>query len=137
MELKIASLEHLDELTQMNIELRCEEGTDTPMSNDAVMRRMQQFISSDEFSVYLLKNDYLIYGYALVNVDAQPAYLRQLFIKEAYRNNGLGENFMTMLMKELAIDRLDVDVMLNNEKAIRFYERLGFRRRYLGLRLTQ
>ncbi|GGK58270.1 GNAT family N-acetyltransferase [Amphritea balenae] len=56
-------------------------------------------------------------------------YLFKLYVSEEYRGKGLGESLIDFLFGELklrGLGSLDLEVYQKNEKAIRFYERLGF-----------
>ena len=129
-----AKLEDLNVLTEMNIQLRSDEKIDNVMSDKEVKSRMQSFIQSNEYKIYLLKDDDIDYGYALVNILKKPNYLRQLYIIKKFRNKGLGTKMLNELMEILNINEIDVEVMVWNERAIKFYENFGFKRRFLGLR---
>jgi ribosomal protein S18 acetylase RimI-like enzyme len=129
-----AKLDDLSVLTEMNIQLRSDEKIDNVMSANEVKSRMQSFIQSNEYKLYLLKDDDINYGYALINIVKKPNYLRQLYIIKEFRNKGLGTKLVNELMKILNINEIDVEVMVWNERAIKFYENFGFKRRFLGLR---
>jgi len=134
MKLIKASIHNLEHLTEMNIKLRSDEKIDNIMSDNEVRDRMRVFLTEDEYEAYLLTDDKLVYGYALINLKSNPKYLRQIFIKNKYRSKGIGSKFIEMLLKKLELDTLDVEVMVWNERAIKFYEEYGFKKRYLGLR---
>lgn len=132
-----ATISDLSQLTAMNIQLRHAEKADTAMTPHQVNKRMHQFICAKNIRIYLLKQKENILGYALINTARQPLYLRQLFIKEAYRRRGYGVFLLTEILKKYESETFDVDVMVWNEDAIRFYENFGFKQRFISLRLSK
>lgn len=137
MEIKEATLKDLDLLTEMNIQLRVDEKIDNIMTNDEVKNRMEGFLKGNEYRVFILKNNKINCGYALIKVLRKPYYLRQIYIINEFRNKGLGSKLINQVMDILKIKEVDVDVMVWNNKAIQFYERFGFKKRYIGLRFKQ
>lgn len=55
-------------------------------------------------------------------------WLEELYIKEEYRNLGIGKEFFKELFEKLPSDfkRIRLEVEEENEGAVRFYKRLGF-----------
>lgn len=133
--LNIATLDHLEVLTDMNIALRADEQIDNEMSRVEVKARMRNFITGKQFQVYTINADSGIVGYMVVDVIRKPPYLRQFFIETTKRSQGLGTSALAELRTLLASDRLDVEVMIWNPRAIKFYEKNGFKARVVGLRL--
>ena len=85
---------------------------------------------------YIFEYDEKIAGYALIaKTFSQEAggiviWIEELYVKEDYRNNGLGKAFFEFIdekAKTTAI-RLRLEVEEDNEKAIALYEKMGFRR---------
>lgn len=130
-----AKLGQLEVLTEMNITLRADEQMDNAMSRSEVEARMRNFITGEQYQVYTINSTGAIVGYAVVGVTRKPLYLRQFFIEAPKRGQGLGTQALTELRHLLSADRLDVEVMVWNPRAIRFYEKNGFRTRMVGLRL--
>ncbi len=123
----------IDLLTQMNIELRKDEKIDNVMTDIQVKERMIKRLSMT-YKAYLFYNENKIYGYALVDHGRTPLYLCQIFIKIEYRSKGFGESFFKELIKFLNIKDIDVEVLTWNKKAQKFYKKIGFYPRYIGLR---
>jgi|JI10StandDraft_1071094.scaffolds.fasta_scaffold1869991_1 ribosomal protein S18 acetylase RimI-like enzyme len=129
------NLENLRILTKMNISLRAAEQMDNQMSDAEVEIRMKDFISGTQYRVFTIWQSSDVIGYAVIDVTRKPPYLRQLFISEKYRRFGNGKNALADLCKILATDHFDVEVMSWNTEAIKFYEKNGFKKRVVGLRL--
>jgi ribosomal protein S18 acetylase RimI-like enzyme len=129
-----ATIQDIEELTEMNVWLREDEKIDNIMSRNQVKERMQEFLNEKKYDVFLFENEGQIIGYSLLNIEQKPMYMRQLFIKREFRNSGYGKAAIDQIMESLKIVEIDIDVMIWNKSAIRFYESYGFKKRYLGMR---
>jgi ribosomal protein S18 acetylase RimI-like enzyme len=132
-----ASIDDLEILTEMNINLRKDEMMDNVMADDEVRGRMKEFLTGNIYKTFILTDEKDLVGYILIDVTKKPCYLRQIYIKETFRSKGYGAHLIEKAMELLNINQIDVEVMIWNEKAVGFYERLGFNKRYLGLRYTK
>jgi ribosomal protein S18 acetylase RimI-like enzyme len=137
MELKIATIEHLEILTQMNIQLREDEQMDNIMTEKDVRERMESFIIGSIYKTILFINKNKIIGYSLIDFTKKPIYMRQLFIKKEERSTGFGKLFLKMILEKYDITDIDVEVMVWNENAINFYENFGFKKRYIGMKYNR
>ena len=133
MELKVATIEYLEILTQMNIQLREDEQIDNTMSEKEVKDRMKGFISGDIYKAILFITKKQIQGYCLIDFTKKPLYLRQLFLNREERNTGLGKMYLGLVLEKYNIKEIDIEVIVWNENAINFYENFGFRKRYIGM----
>ena len=134
MKLQKAILDDLDDLVHMNIGLRIDEEMDNRLGEKEVKDRMISFLTGNEYKVFLIQHEDNIIGYCVINVLLDPMYLRQIYIKEKYRDHGNGRQAINILMEIMEINMLDIEVMDWNENAKRFYEKFGFKRRYVGMR---
>jgi len=133
MKLIKATLSDLDVLTTMNIQLRAAERL-IKKPEEHLRKRMRSFLEGNVYRAYLAKNGETICGYALVNIKENPIWLRHLFVRKECRRTGVGSRMIDRLMDELKIKEMDIEVMVWNEKAIHFYEKYGFKKRYVGMR---
>jgi ribosomal protein S18 acetylase RimI-like enzyme len=129
-----ADIRHLEILTEMNICLREDEKIDNVMTDLQVKERMISFLNNPQYDVSICKNENEIVGYSLVDIEKEPKYLRQLFIKKEFRNNRFGKLCIQHILEKLKIKELDIEVMCWNESAMKFYEKCGFIKRYIGMR---
>ena len=75
-----------------------------------------------------------IVGYSMLSFSFSTEYgvpcvwLEDLYVKEKYRNRGIGGEYFSFLKKEYPSNkyRLRLEVEPSNERAISFYERNGF-----------
>ena len=126
--------ENLKTLTEMNILLRASEQIDNQMTDEAVERRMVSFIESTQYRIYTIREGMNIIGYAVIDSERRPPYLRQLFLHEAHRSKGIGRGILSDLKKILKTEEIDVEVMAWNSRAVKFYERNGAQLRTKGYR---
>ncbi|MBO4705993.1 MAG: GNAT family N-acetyltransferase [Spirochaetaceae bacterium] len=134
---RLATINDLAQLSVLNKQLREDEKIDNEMSDEEITKRMESFITGQVYKVHVLENqEKEIIGYCVLDITREPKYMRQLFVKSLYRNNGYGKLLLKKVMEEYRLKEIDLEVMLWNESAIRFYEHVGFKRRYIGMRLS-
>ncbi len=135
---RLATINDLAELSVLNKQLREAERTDNEMSDEEITKRMESFITGQVYKVHVLENpEKEIIGYCVLDITREPNYMRQLFVKSQYRNHGYGKLLLKKVMEEYQLKEIDLEVMLWNESAIRFYEHIGFKSRYIGMRLSR
>ncbi len=135
---RLATINDLAELSVLNKQLREDERTDNEMSDEEITKRMESFITGQVYKVHVLENaEKEIIGYCVLDITREPNYMRQLFVKSQYRNHGYGKLLLKKVMEEYQLKEIDLEVMLWNESAIRFYEHIGFKSRYFGMRLSR
>jgi ribosomal protein S18 acetylase RimI-like enzyme len=135
---RLATINDLAELSVLNKQLREDERTDNEMSDEEITKRMESFITGQVYKVHVLENpEKEIIGYCVLDITREPNYMRQLFVKSQYRNHGYGKLLLKKVMEEYQLKEIDLEVMLWNESAIRFYEHIGFKSRYIGMRLSR
>ena len=134
---RLATINDLAQLSVLNKQLREDEKIDNEMSDEEITKRMESFITGQVYKVHVLENqEKEIIGYCVLDITREPKYMRQLFVKSLYRNNGYGKLLLKKVMEEYQLKEFDLEVMQWNESAIRFYEHVGFKRRYIGMRLS-
>jgi ribosomal protein S18 acetylase RimI-like enzyme len=134
---RLATINDITELAVLNRQLREDERMDNQMTDNEITKRMESFVTGQIYKVHILENEEKeILGYCVLDITRDPKYLRQLFIKWNCRSHGYGKLLLEKVMEEYEIKELDLEVMEWNESAIKFYEHAGFKRRYIGMRLT-
>ncbi|MNI92295.1 hypothetical protein D3C73_1500690 [compost metagenome] len=84
------SSDDVELLAALNKQLIEDEQHDNKMNIDQLKDRMKNFLKS-EYRAYFFKEHEGIKGYALVNHNRNPLYLRQFFICRDSRRNGYGK----------------------------------------------
>jgi predicted acetyltransferase len=131
--LSLCKNEDTDLLARMNKQLIEDEKHDNKMNIEQLKERMNNFIISD-YNAYFFKHRDSIVGYALVNVNKNPLYLRQFFICREFRRKGYGKLAFENLIKLLKTDTVDIEVMVWNEVGRCFWKSLGFEERSMYMR---
>ena len=136
MTIKKCSIEDIDKLTELNKQLIEDENSDNNMNLEELKSRMSMFLQNDYYADFFLEDNKVV-GYALVNNNSKPMYLRQFLIERTYRRRHLGRQAIELLIKELAVSEIDTEVLSWNETGLKFWEDCGFveRSRYLRLSL--
>ncbi len=134
-DLRVASSDDVLTLAQMNHMLITDEGSDNPMSIEQLEERMRRWLASGEYTaVFILRHGEIV-GYLLFREeeDAYNAghiniYVRQFFIKRAYRRRGIGKTAFEQVARAFFPDEATVllEVLSTNMQGRAFWERLGF-----------
>jgi len=130
------SLLDIDKLAELNKQLIEDEKSDNRMNISELKSRMKGFLQT-EYSAYFFLEEDAIVGYALVNMECTPIYLRQFLIDRQYRRNHVGKKAISLLLEELKTDTLDIEVLSWNEPGIRFWTSCGFVERSKYMRLNK
>lgn len=133
--IRIATEEDLDTLANLNKQLIEDEKHDNPMNVQQLKERMKGFIAGDNHA-YLFLLDEQFVGYALVNKNRNPYYLRQFFICRDFRRRGLGKRAFHALLNLLNINTIDLEVLVWNNIGRSFWKSLGFQERSIYMRYT-
>ncbi|NVK52372.1 MAG: GNAT family N-acetyltransferase [Flavobacteriaceae bacterium] len=107
---------------------------------------LENFINSDEAVLYVVElNDELVAsGYAKIKQDRvylkhdQHAYLGFMFVPEKHRGNGYNKLIVDALLswsKSKNITEIRLDVYSSNPSAIRAYEKVGFSKHLIHMRM--
>lgn len=133
--LEKAGHDEVDLLAELNLRLLEEEHYDRSFTRKEIVARMHDLLDTG-YDALFVKSSGAIAGYLLVNRNSDPIYIRQFYIEPAFRRRGLGRAAVEELKQRYGTEVLDVEVMAWNELGTKFWNSLGFRHRYNGLRLT-
>ncbi len=131
--IRTCSEDDIELLARMNEQLLEDENFDIRLSPDQLKERMLGFIQSD-YKAYVFEHSGEVKGYALVNHNSKPLYLRHFFICRECRREGYGIATFYKLLDMLETDRIDIEVMYWNERDYRFWQSLGFKERSIYMR---
>ncbi len=99
---------------------------------DATIKRFQEH--PDNGLIWVAETGGKLIGYAIVvnfwsnEYSGLLQFIDELFIEPEYRNKGIGEEFINQLMtdKTSSYKAILLEVNPENERAFKFYQRLGF-----------
>jgi RimJ/RimL family protein N-acetyltransferase len=111
-----------------------------------VYYNLEDFINSDKAVLYVveLNNELVASGYAKIKQDRvylkhdQHAYLGFMFVPEKHRGNGYNKLIVDALLewsKSKNITEIRLDVYNSNPSAIRAYEKAGFKKHLINMRM--
>lgn len=107
---------------------------------------ISEFIKNDDSELYVveLNKKIVASGYAKIRPDrsylkhANQAYLGFMFVPKTHRGNGYNKLIMNVLLKwckERKIFEIRLDVYDANKSAIKAYEKVGFKKHMINMRL--
>jgi ribosomal protein S18 acetylase RimI-like enzyme len=134
MKLKRANRKDLGNLVRMNVELREDEKAPGSMSDKMLRARMERWLGSKSYDVFLLAQDGRTLGYALVDHAKRPVYVRHLYIERDCRRRGHGTEALNLLLEKYGRGELELDVNSWNASAIKFYEKFGFKKTFVAMK---
>jgi predicted acetyltransferase len=115
-------------LARMNAELIVDEGHTNRMTVAELEERMRGWLAA-EYSAVLFNEDAEPVGYAVVrDNEGRGVLLRQFFVVRHRRREGIGRRALDLLINEILppTTRVIVDVLVGNERALRFWRAMGF-----------
>ena len=112
-----------------------------------VYYNLESFINSDDAILYVaeLNNELVASGYAKIKPDRKylkhdkHAYLGFMFVPEKHRGNGYNKLIVDALLvwsKTKNISEIRLDVYNTNPSAIRAYEKVGFEKHMINMRMN-
>ncbi len=115
-------------LSRWNHQLIRDERHRNPMNILQLKRRMSGWLKK-EYKALLFEEDQVPIGYALYRKEKDHIYLRQFFIDKPYRRKGRGQKAMKLLITRCwpRKSRVVLEVLIRNERAIRFWKSVGFK----------
>ncbi|HUX19821.1 MAG TPA: tol-pal system-associated acyl-CoA thioesterase [Spirochaetia bacterium] len=133
--LKIAGTADADELAELNSLLLEEEKYDRSFTHVELVDRMSTFLGAkSDYDAFFIVDSGRTAGYLLANRGVSPVYVRQFYVHPEFRRRGLGRRAIDELERYYHTSDLDVEVMAWNDLGMKFWESIGFRHRYNGLR---
>jgi len=133
--LRCASAEDIPLLAELNHQLIQDECASNPMSVAELSTRMRAWLQGD-YRTVIFERDSEPIAYALFRPSEEGLYLRQFFVDRAHRRQGVGRHAIELFREQVVPSGqpLLLEVLVHNEGAIAFWQRLGFRRHALSFR---
>ena len=86
---------------------------------------LDMYLDSDVYLMYLYEEDNIIKGFIICNHLYEKMEILLLFVKDEFRNQGIGKQLVEYLYSLSEIIVLEVSV--ENYPALHLYEKLGFK----------
>ncbi|MBQ7624621.1 MAG: GNAT family N-acetyltransferase [Clostridia bacterium] len=106
-----------------------------PVPRENFARCFEKLLSNTPLAEgYIIEKDGKTAGYAVTSLTysqeagGEVLWLEELYIKPEYRGQGLGTEYFDYILKTPGIARFRLEIEPDNEKAIKLYSRLGFKR---------
>ncbi len=131
-----AALADCPRLAELNHQLIQDEGHRNPMTVPQLEQRMRDWLSG-EYRAVIFEDGGEIVAYALFREQPEEIYLRQLFVVRHRRSQGIGRRAVEILRTRFwpNTKRLTVDVLVGNERGVRFWRSVGYRDYALSLEI--
>ncbi|MDO9557853.1 MAG: GNAT family N-acetyltransferase [Coriobacteriia bacterium] len=126
-EFHFASAADAPTLAQMNAELIRDEGHRNSMTIPELEQRMRGWLDG-EYRAVVFEDDGQSLGYALYREDSDHFYLRQLFVSESRRRQGIASAALDWLRANAwaGVPRVRVEVLVGNAAGLEFWHSVGF-----------
>lgn len=124
-----ATLDDCGLLAELNHQLIRDEGHRNPMTVPELEQRMKVWLTS-EYAAVIYEDGPEVVAYALYREQAEEIYLRQLFVVQNRRRQGIGRKAFEILRSQIWPNnkRLTVEVLLlQNTAAVAFWRAVGYK----------
>ena len=127
MEFRIALADDCRWLAEMNHRLIQDEGHRNPMRVSELEERMKEWVKGS-YEVVIFSRGQTDIAYAAYQENSSEVYLRQLFVLEDYRRQGVGREVLMTMKEQLwpHDKRLTVEVLTGNQGAADFWRAVGY-----------
>ena len=128
LEFRIDTQNDVSWLAEMNQQLITDEGHRNKMTLPELEQRMADFLRTG-YTAVIVSSGYDDIGYALYREKPEWIYLRQIFVKNEMRHEGIGREIICYLKKNQWKDskRVRVEVLVGNLEGISFWHTVGFK----------
>ena len=133
--------------SKININLREAIGLDARKISKCNKESLPVWYTPRQYVTYILNKDYLVFivekdkdiiGYSLVRKEnfnnGYKGHILSFAVLEKYRSKGIGKDLMDftydIICKKFNVIYLTLNVMVSNNRAIHFYKREGFKKKY-------
>ena len=122
----------LDYETVLALLNQCENSFDPPLSHNIPYTVSDYAKKLSEFAWFILcmeKEEIIGFTAYYLNQEGGFAYIPQIWVSDMHQRKGIGARMMEQLIIEapVNINAIRLEVRKNNEKAVSFYEKSGFK----------
>jgi GNAT superfamily N-acetyltransferase len=127
LEYRFASDDDLDLLAEWNYQLIRDEGHRNPMTIPQLRERIKEWLAR-EYKAVVFHSQAEMIAYALYREQEGEIYLRQLFVRQDCRRQGVGQEAVAILREKIwpRHKRLTVEVLTKNAPAVAFWRSVGY-----------
>jgi ribosomal protein S18 acetylase RimI-like enzyme len=127
MNYRLASLDDVDLLAELNQQLICDESSRNRMTLSELRERMAGWLRGP-YRAVVFEEEGEILAYVLFRPEGNSIYLRQFFVARSKRRQGVGRQAMEILRRHVfpADTPVTVDVLVHNRAALEFWRAVGF-----------
>jgi GNAT superfamily N-acetyltransferase len=125
---RVADRADIPLLAELNQHLVEDEEYPQHFSHEELTGFWSRWLGSD-YQAVVFENENRVAGYALYRLDEEGCiYLRQFFVCRHCRRQGIGREAMRLLREEIwpSGKRILLDVLVRNERGLRFWRAVGF-----------
>jgi ribosomal protein S18 acetylase RimI-like enzyme len=137
MKIRHATQEDIPRLAEFNRQLQEDERAPCLMSSEELVDRLTRWMGADYKAVLFELSDEPV-AYALYRVIEDGLYIRQFCVLRSRQRQGIGRSAIELFREKIvgAEQVLTLEAYTHNERAIAFWQALGFREHTLSFRLA-
>ena len=127
--LRYASEADVPILARLNQQLVLDGLSPNPRSPAELEQRMRDWLAG-EYRAVIFEASGEAVAYAVFRPSVEGLYVQQFFVARAHRRRGVGRRAIELLREQVLPPgaTLSLDVLLQNERGLEFWEAIGFRR---------
>lgn len=136
MKIRHATQEDIPLLAEFNRQLQEDERAPDLMSSTDLIARLTDWLRADYEAVLFELSEEPI-AYALYRPTEEGLYIRQFYVLRSHRRQGLGRNAIALFRDQIieADQTLHLEAYVHNDRAIAFWQALGFREHTISFRI--
>ncbi|OGD84223.1 hypothetical protein A2165_03615 [Candidatus Curtissbacteria bacterium RBG_13_40_7] len=129
--------------TQKNLSKKQANFRDFKNAKTSCEELAQKYIFNSNYLIYIAEENSHLKGLITGKIKEKKeriydkaGYIEKWFVKEEHQNQGIGKKLFDELIKDFKqanCTHLELDAHIENEKALKIYERLGFTKRLITL----
>lgn len=99
-------------------------------------KRSAELTAKPELGIFVAQDVDTYIGYCIVSADIPKGEIESIFIQPNYQCQGIGTQLTTQAMEWLmshGCEKLSVNIAEGNDAVLKFYEKFGFKKRFIVL----
>ncbi|MFM2484164.1 GNAT family N-acetyltransferase [Celerinatantimonas yamalensis] len=128
------TIKHIEQLGRLNQQLLEDEGNSKNLSHSYLCQRMRGWLKDANYFGFGCVIEGQIAAYILACYEDDFIYVRQLVTDREYRRQGHASKLLQHIETYLgSAKQIRLDVLMNNQSAMFFYAKLGFKPFYMAM----